>query len=111
MLVSTRIIAGQVGWDPTGSEPKFETGFVAQFDRALGNVIAVLREAGGAPEHLARVTMYVTDKREYLGAQSEVGRAWKKHMGAVFPAMSLVQVAALLEDDAKVEIEATAVLP
>jgi enamine deaminase RidA (YjgF/YER057c/UK114 family) len=104
-------IAGQVGWDPTKANPTFEVGFGAQFDRALANVMEVLREAGGAPEHLVRMTMYVTNKREYLDALAEVGGAWKKHVGSSYPAMSLVQVADLLEDKAKVEIEATAVLP
>jgi enamine deaminase RidA (YjgF/YER057c/UK114 family) len=104
-------IAGQVGWDPTKATPTFEQGFGAQFDRALANVVEVLREAGGAPEHLGRMTVYVTDKREYLDALAAVGAAWKKHIGSSFPAMSLVQVAALLEDKALVEIEATAVLP
>jgi enamine deaminase RidA (YjgF/YER057c/UK114 family) len=104
-------IAGQVGWDPTKANPTFEVGFAAQFDRALANVMAVLKEAGGAPEHLVRMTMYVTSKREYLDALAEVGAAWKKHVGSSYPAMSLVQVADLLEDKAKVEIEATAVLP
>jgi len=104
-------IAGQVGWDPTKATPTFEVGFSAQFDRALANVMAVLREAGGAPEHLVRMTMYVTDKREYVDAIADVGAAWKKHVGGSYPAMALVQVAALLEDKAKVEIEATAVIP
>jgi enamine deaminase RidA (YjgF/YER057c/UK114 family) len=104
-------IAGQVGWDPTKSTPVFESGFAAQFDRALANVVAVLREAGGAPEHLVRMTVYVTDRREYLGTLAEVGAAWRRHVGKLYPAMSLVQVAGLVEDGAKVEIEATAVLP
>jgi enamine deaminase RidA (YjgF/YER057c/UK114 family) len=104
-------IAGQVGWDPTKATPTFEVGFDAQFDRALANVMAVLKEAGGAPEHLVRMTMYVTDKRKYLDALPAVGAAWKKHVGAHYPAMALLQVTELLEDKALVEIEATAVLP
>ncbi len=104
-------IAGQVGWDPTKATPTFPPGFAAQFELALSNVVAVLREAGGSPEHVTRMTLYVTDKREYLDALTAVGAAWKKLLGAYYPAMALVQVAALLEDSAKVEIEATAVLP
>jgi enamine deaminase RidA (YjgF/YER057c/UK114 family) len=104
-------IAGQVGWDPTSSVPKFEATFPAQFERALENVMAVLREAGGQPEHLTRMTVYVTNKHEYVDALAEIGVAWKKHIGKHYPAMALVQVSALLEDRAKVEIEADAVLP
>lgn len=104
-------IAGQVGWDPTSSTPKFPETFGAQFDRALENVVTVLREAGGSPDHLTRMTVYVTDKHEYLDALVEIGAAWRKHVGKQFPAMALVQVVALLEDKAKVEIEADAVLP
>ena len=103
-------VAGQVGWDPTLATPKFPATFAAQFGQALGNVIAVVRAAGGGPEHVARLTVYVTDKKEYLGALKEVGAAWREKMGKHFPAMALVQVSALVEDAAKVEIEATAVL-
>ncbi|MGQ0506283.1 MAG: RidA family protein [Myxococcaceae bacterium] len=106
----TLFIAGQIGWDPTRTEPTFPNTFAAQFDRALGNVAAVLKEAGGSPEHLTRVTVYVTDKRAYLAAIKDVGESWRKHLSKHFPAMTLVQVAALLEDAALVEIEATAVL-
>ena len=104
-------IAGQVGWDPQNPVPTFPATFGAQFDRALENVLAVLREAGGQPEHLTRMTIYVTDKHEYLEALADVGAAWRKHFGKHYPAMALVQVAGLLEDKAKVEIEADAVLP
>ena len=103
-------IAGQVGWDPTQTAPKFPATFAAQFGQALANVLAVLKAAGGSPQHIARFTVYVTDNREYLIALKEVGEAWRQHMGKHFPAMALVQVAGLVEDDAKVEIEATAVL-
>ncbi len=103
-------VAGQVGWDPTNSTPKFPATFAPQFAQALGNVMAVVKAAGGGPEHVVRLTVYVTDKREYLMALKEVGEAWRTHMGKHFPTMALVQVAALVEDDAKVEIEATAVL-
>ncbi len=104
-------IAGQVGWDPVNPVPTFPSTFVEQFDRALGNVMAVLLEAGGKPEHLANMTVYVTDKHEYIDALVEVGAAWRKHVGKHYPAMALVQVAALLDDRAKVEIQAHAVLP
>ena len=103
-------VAGQVGWDPTQAAPKFPATFAAQFSQALGNVMAVLRAAGAGPEHVVRFTVYVTDKREYLIALKEVGEAWRHHMGKHFPTMALVQVAGLVEDDAKIEIEATAVL-
>ncbi len=103
-------IAGQVGWDPTRADPTFPATFAEQFDRALANVVEVLREAGGRPDQVVRVTLYVVDKREYLAALPAVGEAWRKHLGKHYPAMTLVQVAALLEDAAKVEIEATAVL-
>ncbi len=103
-------VAGQVGWEPTGSPPKFPATFAGQFSQALSNVMAVVRTAGGGPEHLARLTVYVTDKHEYLGALKEIGAAWREHLGKHFPAMALVQVAGLVEDGAKVEIEATAVL-
>lgn len=102
-------VAGQVGWN---AEQRFESDdFVAQVERALGNIVAVLAEADAAPEHLVRLTWYVTDKREYLARLNEVGRAYRRVIGRHFPAMTLVQVAALLEDRAKVEIEATAVVP
>ena len=107
----TVFIAGQVGWEPTSPTPKFPSTFAEQWDLALSNVMAVLREAGGAPEHLVRMTCYVTDKREYLDSLDAVGVSWKKHVGRIFPAMALVQVVALVEDRAKVEIEATAVIP
>ena len=100
-------IAGQIGWNPgTG---QFETDdFAAQTAQALRNVAAVLREAGAEPRQLVRLTWYVTDKAAYLAAQREIGRAYREVMGRHFPAMSVVVVAALLEDRAKVEIEATA---
>jgi len=103
-------IAGQVGWDPTKEDAKPKGDFAVQFDVALANVVRVLREAGGLPEHLARVTIYVTDKKAYSAAVKEVGQAWRKHVGPTYPAMSLVQVADLLEEGALVEIEATATL-
>jgi enamine deaminase RidA (YjgF/YER057c/UK114 family) len=102
-------VAGQVGWT---AEQRFESDdFVTQVERALANVVAVLAEADAGPEHLVRLTWYVTDKREYLARLAEVGQAYRRVVGRHFPAMTLVQVAALLEDRAKVEIEATAVVP
>ena len=102
-------VAGQVGWN---AEQRFESDdFVAQVEQALTNVIAVLAEADARPEHLVRLTWYVTDKREYLARLAEVGQAYRRVIGRHFPAMTLVEVAALLEDRAKVEIEATAVIP
>jgi len=103
-------VAGMVGWNPvTGA---FESDdFVAQFRQTLHNVVAVLRAAGAGPEHLVRTTWYITDKPAYLAALAEVGRAWREVVGRHYPAMAVVEVKALIEDRAKVEIEATAVLP
>jgi enamine deaminase RidA (YjgF/YER057c/UK114 family) len=101
-------VAGQIGWDE--NQKIVEGGFAAQFDRALRNVLAVVSEAGGAPTDVGRLTIYVTQKREYLDAIKEVGVAYRAAMGAHYPAMALVEVTALLEPGAKVEIEATAVL-
>ena len=102
-------VAGQVGWNAAG---EFETDdFVGQVRQALANVVAVLAEAGGTPDQIARMTWYITDKAEYRAAMRDVGRVYREVIGAHYPAMTLVQVAALLEDRAKVEIEATAVLP
>ncbi|HJZ43756.1 MAG TPA: RidA family protein [Hyphomicrobiaceae bacterium] len=102
-------VAGQVGWNP---EQEFESDdFVAQVEQALANIVAVLTEAGAGPEHLVRLTWYVTDNNEYLSRLSEVGNAYRRVIGRHFPAMTLVQVMALVEHGAKVEIEATAVVP
>jgi enamine deaminase RidA (YjgF/YER057c/UK114 family) len=102
-------VAGQIGWN---ADNVFETDdFAGQVRQALANVVAVLAEAGGTPRDIVRMTWYITDKREYRAALHEVGRAYRAVIGAHYPAMTLVQVAALLEDRAKVEIEATAVLP
>ncbi|MEW6430792.1 MAG: RidA family protein [Myxococcota bacterium] len=103
-------IGGMVGWDPRSDTPRFPVGFPAQFDQALSNVVEVLKAAGGRPEQLARLTVYVTDKKAYLASLKECGAAWKRHIGTHYPAMALVQVVALVEDQALVEIEATAVL-
>jgi enamine deaminase RidA (YjgF/YER057c/UK114 family) len=102
-------VAGQIGWD--GAQHLVEGGFAAQFARALANVLAVVREAGGGPEHLARLTLYVVDREEYRSALTAVGAAYRELMGRHYPAMTLVEVQALLEPGARVEIEATAVVP
>jgi len=102
-------VAGQVGWDARG---EFEArDFVDQARQALANVVAVLAEAGGRPEHVARMTWYVVDKDEYLESSRALGAAYREIMGRHFPAMTVVQVTALVEEGAKVEIEATAVIP
>jgi enamine deaminase RidA (YjgF/YER057c/UK114 family) len=103
-------VAGQIGWDPTSSKPKLGKTFAAQFDQALSNALAVVREAGGRPEDLARVTIYVSDKAEYLASTKKIGEAWRKRVGHHYPAMTLVEVSSLLERGAKVEIEVTAVV-
>ena len=101
-------VAGQIGWD---AEQRFASdGFAAQVRQALANVVAVLACAGAKPEHLVRVTWYVTNRDEYNAALAEVGTAWRELIGRNFPAMSVVVVAGLLEPRAKVEIEATAVV-
>ncbi len=102
-------IAGQVGWD--ASETFQSDDFVDQARQALDNVVTLLRAAGGRPEHLVRMTWYVTDKREYLGRLKELGQAYREVVGPVFPAMTAVEVSALIEDRARVEIECTAVIP
>ena len=102
-------IAGQIGWD--ASETFRSDDFVDQARQALDNVVTLLRAAGGEPEHLVRMTWYVTDKREYLRRLKELGRAYREVVGPVFPAMTAVEVSALIEDRARVEIECTAVIP
>jgi enamine deaminase RidA (YjgF/YER057c/UK114 family) len=102
-------IAGQVGWN---AEQQFESqDFVAQVRQALENIVAIMREAGGTPAHIARLTWFITDRREYLSRLPEVGEAYRGVMGSHFPAMTMVEVSALMEDKAKVEIEASAVVP
>ncbi|MBD1202841.1 MAG: RidA family protein [Rhodobacteraceae bacterium] len=100
---------GIIGWN---ADQVFETDdFTGQAEQALRSIVEVLACAGARPEHLVRLTWYVTDKREYLGSLKELGRAYKVVIGRHYPAMALVQVVALVEDRAKVEIEATAVIP
>lgn len=102
-------VAGQIGWD--GAQRLVSDDLAAQTAQALANIAAVLAEADARPEHVARMTWYVTDKHAYLAAAKAIGRAYRSVFGGHFPAMSLVEVAALLEPGALVEIEATAVVP
>jgi enamine deaminase RidA (YjgF/YER057c/UK114 family) len=103
------VTAGQVGWDPaTGAFASDD--FAEQTAQALRNVVAVLAAAGAGPERLVRLTWYVTSREEYLAARREIGRAWREIVGRVYPAMAVVVVAGLVEERAKVEIEATAVV-
>jgi enamine deaminase RidA (YjgF/YER057c/UK114 family) len=105
----TIFVAGMIGWD---AQCRFQTDdFAGQARQALANVVAVLAEGGAEPEHIARMTWYVTDKREYLAAGAEIGKAYRELIGSYAVAMTAVQVTALMEDRAKVEIEVTAVVP
>jgi enamine deaminase RidA (YjgF/YER057c/UK114 family) len=104
----TVLVGGQVGWDSAGC---FPPGFVAQAAQALRNVLAVVAEAGGGPEHVGRLTWFVLDVEEYRASLRDLGAAYRDVMGRHFPAMTLVQVAALVEPEARLEIEATALLP
>ena len=102
-------VAGQVGWN---EREEFESDdFVKQAEQALKNIVAVLNEGGAKPEHIARMTWYVTSNKEYVDRLAEVGKIYKSIIGPHYPAMSLVQVAGLFEAGAKLEIEATAVIP
>ncbi len=101
-------VAGQVGWNVDGT--LVSDRFVDQFDQALANVLSVVRAAGGVPESLARLTIYVLDKTEYVAAQREVGQRYRARMDSHYPAMTLIEVKSLLEPGALVEIEATAVI-
>ena len=100
--------AGQIGWD---EEQRFEAGLAAQVRQTLANVLAVIAEAGGGPEHVARMTWYVTDREAYLRELEPIGVAYRELMGRHYPAMAVVVVAGLIESEALVEIEATAVVP
>jgi enamine deaminase RidA (YjgF/YER057c/UK114 family) len=106
---TTVYVAGQVAFNERNLIE--EKTFAGQFRQTLKNTLAVLAEAGGRPEHIVRMTWYITDKKEYLGAIREVGAAYRELIGRHYPAMAVVQVAALMEDAAKVEIESTAVIP
>ena len=102
-------IAGQIGW--TGQGEWQERSFAGQFRQALQNILEIVREANGRPEHLVRLTWYILDKKEYLASLKEVGAAYRELMGKHYPTMAVVQVGGLVEEEARLEIEATAVLP
>ncbi len=102
-------VGGQIGWDESGAFPG--STLADQVRLALTNTLAVLGEAGAKTEHIVRMTWFITDKQEYLDSIKVVGEAYREIMGKHFPAMSMVQVLALMEDEAKVEIETTAVIP
>ena len=101
-------VAGQVGWNREGRLVSDD--FALQFGQALDNVLDVVRAAGGSPTSVARMTVYVTDKAEYVRRAKDVGEAWRKRLGKHFPAIALVEVKSLLEPGAQVEIEATAIV-
>jgi enamine deaminase RidA (YjgF/YER057c/UK114 family) len=102
-------VAGQIGWNESG---KFPTGdFAGQFRQALANTLAVLKEASAGPEHVTRMTWFITSRDEYGAALSELGAAWKDLMGRNYPTMSVIIVSGLVEPEAKIEIETTAVVP
>ena len=106
---TTVYVGGQVGWN---AQQQFESDdFVAQARQALANVVAILAEAGARPEHIARMTWYVVDKREYIASYRALGVVYRELVGRHFPAMTAVEVTALIEDRARVEIEVTAVVP
>jgi enamine deaminase RidA (YjgF/YER057c/UK114 family) len=102
-------VAGQVGWDERQVFHSEE--IVPQFEQALTNLLAVLAEAGGQPEHICRLTAYCIDKPGYLAGRAELGRIWRRLVGKHYPAMSMIFVADLLDHPAKIELEATAVVP
>lgn len=105
----TLYVGGQIGWD---ADQVFRShDLINQMEQALRNIMAVVEAAGGKAEHLVRLTWYVTDKREYMARQAEVGQAYRRVLGRHFPAMTMVVVAGLVEDEALVEIEATAEIP
>jgi enamine deaminase RidA (YjgF/YER057c/UK114 family) len=102
-------VAGQIGWDEGG---KFRSGdFAAQFRQALENTLAVLKEMPAGPEHIVRMTWFITSRDEYMASLSELGAAWRELMGRNYPTMSVIIVAGLVEPEAKIEIETTAVVP
>ncbi|MEP7275799.1 MAG: RidA family protein [Betaproteobacteria bacterium] len=102
-------VGGQIGW--TGQQQFESDDFVVQARQALANIVAVLAEAGAGPEHIVRMTWYVVDKREYVASYRALGAAYREVIGRHFPAMTAVEVKALIEDRARVEIEATAIVP
>lgn len=100
-------VAGQIGWTPEGVFPR---GFVAQFRQTLENTLAVLAEGGAGPEHIVRMTWFVVDREEYLASLREIGAAWRELIGPHYPAMAVVEVKGLIEAEARLEIETTAVI-
>jgi enamine deaminase RidA (YjgF/YER057c/UK114 family) len=102
------LVGGQVGWNRDG---RFPEGLVAQTRQALLNILAVLQVAGGGPEHIGRLTWYVVDMAEYRACLTDLGPVYREVMGRHFPAMALVQVVSLVEAEARIEIEATAIIP
>lgn len=105
----TVCVSGMIGWDAQG---QFHTDdFAGQTRQALQNIVEVLAEAGAKPEHIVRMTWYITDKKEYIAAYKEIGAAYRELIGKHYPTMTAVQVSALIEDRAKVEIEVTAIVP
>ncbi|MFT5349690.1 MAG: enamine deaminase RidA (YjgF/YER057c/UK114 family) [Planctomycetota bacterium] len=102
-------VGGQIGWDENETFPSAD--FAEQVRLALNNTLTILKEAGANAEHIVRMTWFITDKQEYLSSVKAVGQVYREVMGRHFPAMSMVQVLALIEDEAKVEIETTAVIP
>jgi len=104
----TVFLAGLIGWDTEG---RFAQGFVAQVRQTLLNTVAVLKQAGAGPEHIVRMTWYITDREAYLTSSKEIGVAYREVIGKTYPVMAVVQVVALMESDALVEIETTAVIP
>jgi enamine deaminase RidA (YjgF/YER057c/UK114 family) len=105
----TIFTAGIVGWDEHESFPDYS--LHGQFARALKNILAILAEDGAGPEHIVRMTCYVIDRHEYVNSRDEIGAAWRELMGGNYPAMALIEVKGLVESAAKIEIEATAVVP
>jgi enamine deaminase RidA (YjgF/YER057c/UK114 family) len=102
-------IGGQIGW--SGQGEWIDRSFAGQFRQALKNILEVLAQAGGKPEHLVRLTWYVLDRKEYLASLKELGAAYRELMGRHYPTMAVVQVSGLVENDARLEVEATAVIP
>jgi enamine deaminase RidA (YjgF/YER057c/UK114 family) len=105
----TVFVAGLIGWDENSEFQSDD--FIAQTAQTLKNIVAVLAEAGAGPEHVTRMTWYITDKQEYIARQREMGEVYREVMGRNYPAMAMLEVSALMEDRAKVEIETTAVVP
>jgi enamine deaminase RidA (YjgF/YER057c/UK114 family) len=102
-------VAGQIGWDETGTFRT--TSFAGQFRQALLNTLAVLKEAAAGPQHIARMTWFITSRDDYMASLAELGAAWKELMGRNYPTMSVIIVSGLVEREAKIEIETTAVVP